>query len=98
MGWRSIILSNPARLSIEHNALVIEKEETVSIPLEDIAFVVLDHPQISFQMASLDSRGQTIIWSMVEVCSPQRCEVPQSQLAYVVLPAVVQGQSLGFGG
>jgi len=46
MSWRSLLISNPARLSVDHSALVIEQEEKVRVPLEDIGFIVLDHPQI----------------------------------------------------
>ncbi len=47
MSWRSIIISNPARLHREHYSLAIEQEETVFVPFEDIAVIVLDNPQIT---------------------------------------------------
>lgn len=48
-------------------------------------------------MASLDNRGQTIIWSMVEVCSSHHREFLKCQPKCAALLAVVQGQSIRFG-
>ncbi len=47
MSWRSIIISNPARLRREHYSLAIEQEEAVFVPFEDIAVIVLDSPKIT---------------------------------------------------
>ena len=47
MSWRSIVISNPARLHREHYSLAIEQEETVFVPFEDIAVIVLDCPQVT---------------------------------------------------
>jgi CRISPR-associated protein Cas1 len=46
MGWRSLMISRPARLRREHFSLAIEQDETVTIPFEDIAVIVLNHRQI----------------------------------------------------
>lgn len=42
MGWRIVAIENPAKLSLKNNKLVIQQEETVTIPLEDIDSLVLD--------------------------------------------------------
>lgn len=42
MGWRVVSIENPAKLSLKDNKLVIEQEEKVALPLEDIDSVVLD--------------------------------------------------------
>lgn len=47
MSWRSLLITQPARLRIEQAALLIEQQEGVRVPLEDIAVVVLDHPEIT---------------------------------------------------
>lgn len=47
MGWRSIMVSRPARLSRHHFSLAIVQDETVYIPFEDIAIIVLDSPQVT---------------------------------------------------
>ena len=46
MGWRSLMISRPARLRREHFSLAIEQGETVTVPFEDIAVIVLNHRQI----------------------------------------------------
>lgn len=47
MGWRSVMISRPARLRREHFSLVIEQEETAFVPFEDIAVIVLNHREIN---------------------------------------------------
>lgn len=47
MVWRSVMISRPAKLRREHFSLAIEQEETAFVPFEDIAVIVLDHPQIT---------------------------------------------------
>ncbi|MBN2855724.1 MAG: CRISPR-associated endonuclease Cas1, partial [Halothiobacillaceae bacterium] len=47
MAWRSVIITQPARLKLEQRALVVEQESsTVRIPLEDISVLVIDQPQV----------------------------------------------------
>ncbi|MDA8258785.1 MAG: type II CRISPR-associated endonuclease Cas1 [Betaproteobacteria bacterium] len=47
MGWRSVMISRPARLRREHFSLAIEQEETAFVPFEDIAVIVLNHREIN---------------------------------------------------
>ena len=47
MVWRSVMISQPARLKREHFALVIEQKECASVPFEDIAVIVLNHREIT---------------------------------------------------
>ncbi len=47
MSWRSLLITQPARLRIGHQALIIAQEQEIRIPLEDIAVLVLDHAEIS---------------------------------------------------
>lgn len=46
MGWRSVMISRPARLRREHFSLAIEQEATAFVPFEDIAVIVLNHREI----------------------------------------------------
>lgn len=46
MVWRSVMISQPARLCCEHFSLAIEQQQTSYIPFEDIAIIVLDHKEI----------------------------------------------------
>jgi len=47
VGWRSIMISRPAKLRREHFSLAIEQEETAFVPFEDIAVIVLNHREIN---------------------------------------------------
>ena len=47
MGWRSVMISRPARLRRAHYSLAIEQEETAFVPFEDIAVIVLNHRGIT---------------------------------------------------
>lgn len=48
MGWRSVVISRPAYLSLKQRQLFIEqKAGAAHVPLEDISALVLDNPQIT---------------------------------------------------
>ena len=49
MSWKTIIFSNPCKLSVKNFQLVYEtlENENVSLPLEDIGTIILENPQIS---------------------------------------------------
>lgn len=37
VGWRSVMISRPAKLRREHFSLAIEQDQTAFVPFEDIA-------------------------------------------------------------
>ncbi len=46
MNWRSVVITKPARLSLKNRAMLVEQEsDKASVPLEDIAVLVIDTPQ-----------------------------------------------------
>jgi CRISP-associated protein Cas1 len=47
MVWRSVIISQPAKLKREHFALLVEQEQSARVPFEDIAVIVLNHREIT---------------------------------------------------
>ncbi len=47
MVWRSVMISRPARLRREHFSLAIDQKDTAFVPFEDIAVIVLNHPEIT---------------------------------------------------
>lgn len=54
MAWRSVVISKPARLSFAQRALVIEQSQGMArVPLEDIAAIVIDNPQITITVPLL---------------------------------------------
>lgn len=58
MTWRSLMISNPARLKRKLFALVIEQSEAIRVPFEDIAVIVLAHPQIVVTHPVLSACGE----------------------------------------
>ena len=55
MAWRSLLISQPARLTVKNRQLLVEQEAglSASVPLEDIAVVVLETPQATITSALL---------------------------------------------
>ncbi|WP_051711651.1 type II CRISPR-associated endonuclease Cas1 [Andreprevotia chitinilytica] len=55
MGWRSVIISQPARLSVKNRQLLLEQETgvTATLPLEDLSVVVLETPRAMITSALL---------------------------------------------
>lgn len=47
MVWRSVVISQPARLKREHFALVVEQAQSARVPFEDIAVIVLNNREIT---------------------------------------------------
>lgn len=58
MGWRSVMISRPAKLRREHFSLAIEQEQTAFVPFEDIAVIVLNHPEITLSHPVLSACGE----------------------------------------
>lgn len=46
MTWRSILISKPARLSLQQQHLLIEQDEAIPVPLEDIAVIVVEAREV----------------------------------------------------
>lgn len=54
MAWRGLHVSSPARLTHRNSQIVVEQDDDeVSFPIEDIAWVILDTPQVSVTGALL---------------------------------------------
>jgi CRISPR-associated protein Cas1 len=53
LAWRTVVVSNPARLRIENDRLMICQEADIPLPLEDIAVLMLESPQVSLSAAVL---------------------------------------------
>ena len=47
MTWRSVVISQPAKLKRQHFSLVIEQDESIPVPFEDIAVIVLNSREIT---------------------------------------------------
>ena len=53
MGWRAVFIGNPSRLRIDSERLIIEQEEEVTFPLEDLCALVLESPAVILSSALL---------------------------------------------
>lgn len=58
MTWRSVVISRPAKLKRDHYSLAIEQEQTVCVPFEDIAVIVLNHREITLTHPVLSACGE----------------------------------------
>ena len=78
MSWRSLVISRPSRVSIKNNQLVIEQEEAVSMPIEDIASIVIESPQVVITVKALDllSNNGTIIYICNDKHTPSSYFLP----------------------
>lgn len=47
MVWRSVVISQPAKLKREHFSLVIEQAQSARVPFEDIAIILLNNREIT---------------------------------------------------
>jgi len=48
MAWKGLHLTNPSKLSISRNQVAVEQDgNSITLPLEDIAYIVIDTPQVS---------------------------------------------------
>lgn len=56
--WRSVIISQPAKLRREHFSLVIEQENSARVPFEDIAVIVLNNREITLTHPVLSACGE----------------------------------------
>lgn len=66
MGWRSILISHPSRISVKNNQLVIEQEEQLSMPIEDLISLVIENPQVVITTKALEILAQNSV--TVYVC------------------------------
>jgi CRISPR-associated protein Cas1 len=46
VAWRTVVISNPARLKIENSQLVVTQEEEIPLPVEDIGVLFLESPEV----------------------------------------------------
>lgn len=63
MSWRHIMISNPAKLSVRQSQLVIQQENIVTIPLQDIATILIE------------SQSVNITTSLLSACSDYRISI-----------------------
>lgn len=82
MTWRSVVITKPARLSFKNRAIVVEQEgNKVSVPLEDIAVLVIDTPQavLSSQLLSACMDEGIVIVTVNAMHTPNGLMMPYLQ-------------------
>lgn len=56
MAWRGVHITQPARLSLTDNQILVSREDgDVRLPIEDVAWVVIDTPQVSLSAALISA-------------------------------------------
>ena len=55
MQWRTLVISSPGKLSLKNRQLLIESENRLTLPLEDIFTIVLESPQVILSSSLLSA-------------------------------------------
>ena len=56
MAWRGVHITQPARLSLADNQIVVSRDDgDIRLPIEDVAWMVIDTPQVSLSTALLSA-------------------------------------------
>lgn len=81
MAWRVIGVSNPAKLSVKNKQLLIQQEEKVSIPIEDLDALVIDSygVQLTTNLISELSAANTTLLICDDKHLPTTVLLPYSQ-------------------
>lgn len=70
MAYRHIVIRNPARLSTKNEQLLIQQEETIRIPLEDISTLTIEEPAVTLTSVLLSKCTEYYI--EVIICDGKR--------------------------
>ena len=78
MSWRSVIITQPTKLSVKNRQLKITQDEEYSIPMEDISLIVLETPQIniSSKVMSLMAENKIVMYSCDDKHIPNGIFIP----------------------
>lgn len=80
MTWRTVILSNDAKISLRMNHLVVSSEKTTTIPLEEISVVVIENPNIVMTGHLLNALSQYKVTTII--CDAHHLPYAQVNLVY----------------
>lgn len=78
MSWRSVVITQPTKLSVKNRQLKITQDEEWSIPMEDISSVVLETPQISIssKVISLMADNKIVMYTCDDKHLPNGVLIP----------------------
>ncbi|MBE0498718.1 MAG: type II CRISPR-associated endonuclease Cas1 [Campylobacterales bacterium] len=58
MGWRTLHIAQPARLSLRHDSLVLDNGEEYTIPLSDLSCIVIETRQATLTSPLIDALAE----------------------------------------
>lgn len=66
MSWRTLFIATPARLSLKQNSVLVEThgDAPVTVPMEDIASVVIESPQVTLTaplLSEMSKNGASLV-------------------------------------
>ena len=78
MSWKSVMITQPTKLSVKNRQLKITQDEEWSIPMEDISSIVLETPQISIssKVMSLIADNKIVMYSCDDKHIPNGIFIP----------------------
>lgn len=78
MGWRSVMITQPTKLSVSNRQLKVTQDEEWNIPLEDISSIVLESPQISMsaKLFGMLAENKILVYSCDDKHLPNGVFVP----------------------
>lgn len=78
MSWRSVMITQPTKLSIKNKQLKITQDEEYNLPLEDISSIVLETPQINLSAKTLSmmADNKIVMYSCDEKHIPNGIFIP----------------------
>lgn len=78
MSWRSVVITQPTKLSIKNRQLQITQDEEWTIPVEDISTIMLETPQVnmSAKLISTIAESQVVMFTCDEKHIPNGIIMP----------------------
>jgi len=78
MSWRSVMITQPTKLSIQNKQLKITQDKDYKLPLEDISTIVLEEQQISLSAKALSmmADNKIVMYSCDEKHIPNGVFIP----------------------
>ena len=78
MSWRSVMITQPTKLSVQNRQLKITQDEEWNIPLEDISSIVFETPQISIsaKAMSMIADNKIVLYSCDDKHLPNGVFIP----------------------
>jgi len=87
MGWRTLLITQPAKLSLLHHSLVLNNGEEYTIPLSDLACVVVESRHVTLTSPLIDALSYS--GAVVFICDEKH--LPSS----VILPFHAHSRQAG---